>query len=346
MLKQIRKEFGEQAMFILGQNERLLDLEVRSSGSILLDMALGGGYAKGRVVSVSGPEKSGKTTLLNLAIAEAQKREPEKKNAIIDLEQAYNPQWAKILGVDLSKLYFSQPDTYAEKVFDMVEYLVKTGEFAYIGLDSIAGLVPKAEFEEEDWDKEDRVGGISKLITKAIRKIVNSGALTHSGTTLFLINQLRDKIGGFSPYGTPTTMPGGRALRHVGTHHLEVATGSFFTKGTGDNKSYLGQQIRVKVTKNKIAPPHRQATLDLYYEYGIDQVMELVQVAKTLNVLSGTTWLTFIHPFTGEVFKDKDGQDIKFNGVNKAREGIIADLEAGGDLYQRIFDVIQEVIRG
>lgn len=211
VLNDIRKQFGEQSMFILGQEEKA-NIKVRSSGSILLDLALGGGYPQGRLVELAGKEKSGKTTLLNLAIAEAQKNEPDKQCAIIDLEHTYNPEWATLLGVDLSRLFLSQPDTYAEKVFEMISYLVKSGKFSIIGLDSVAGLVSKDELEEDDWTKESRVGGNSKLNAKAIRKIVNSGDLTKSGTTLIFINQLRDKIGAFSLYGTPTDTPGGRKL--------------------------------------------------------------------------------------------------------------------------------------
>lgn len=209
LLKSIRKEFGDTSMFILGETDKL-DIKVRPSGSLLLDVALGGGYPHGRVVEFRGSEKSGKTTLANLAIAEAQRNEPELECALIDLENSYNPNWAKTLGVDTDRLFITQPDTYAEKVFQMLEYLISTKRFSIIVLDSIAGLVPKGEFEEADYDKESRVGGNSKLNAKAIRKIVNSGILTDSGTTLIFINQLRDKIGGFSMYGTPTDTPGGK----------------------------------------------------------------------------------------------------------------------------------------
>lgn len=346
LLNSIRKEFGDQSMFLLGESDKL-DIKVRPSGSLLLDIALGGGYPQGRVVELNGREKGGKTTLLNMAIAEAQKVEPDKECAIIDLEHSYNPEWAEKLGVDLSRLFITQPDTYAEKVFEMVEFLVKTGRYSIIGLDSVAGLIPKSEFEEGDYDKESRVGGNSKLNAKAIRKIVNSGILTESGTTLVFINQLRDKIGGFSMYGTPTDTPGGRALKHAYTQQLEVNIGEYFTKGSGASREVLGQQTRIKVSKNKIAAPFRQATIDLYYAHGMDRIMEIVKVAKDINVLQGTSWLKFINPTTGEIYLDDEGNEMKWNGVNKAREALVEDIQNNeGKIYALLDEAVQDVIRG
>lgn len=347
ILQAIRKEFGDNSMFLLGKDERVSNIKVRSSGSLLLDLALGGGYPQGRVVELSGKERSGKTTLLNLAIAAAQINEPDKENAVIDLEHSYNPEWAKLLGVDIDKLFFSQPDIYAEKVFSLLEYLVKSGKYAIIGLDSVAGLVPKSEYEEGDWDKEGRVGGASKINAQMIRKIVNSGLLTQSGTTLIFVNQLRDKIGAFSLYGTPTDTPGGRSLKHAYTQQLEVAIGEYFTKGSGFKKDYFGQQTRIKVSKNKIAPPFRTATIDLYYDYGVDKIMELVNVAKAINVLSGTNWLKLTDPSTGEILTDVEGNEIKFNGTAKAKDAITDSIQNGdGSLYYKINNLVQATLRG
>lgn len=347
LLNQIRKEFGEQSIFILGQDERLMDIKVRSSGSLLLDLALGGGFPCGKLVEFAGKEKSGKTTLLNLFIAQAQRDEPDKKCAIIDLEHTYNPKWAEVLGVDLNRLYFSQPDTYAEKILEMVHYLVKTGEFSVIGLDSVAGLIPKEEFEQDDYEKESRVGGTSKLNAKLIRKVINSGDLTKSGTTLVFINQLRDKIGAFSPYGTPTETPGGRSLKHAYAQQLDLSTGEYFTKGSGQSKEIVGQQIRIRVSKNKIAPPFRTASIDLYYENGVDKLMELVLVAKELGILQGSSWLKLIDPETGEIVTTETGEEIKFHGVGKAREALVDDIQNnGGKLYSLLYNIVQELIRG
>lgn len=347
LLQQVRKEFGPTSMFLLGREERFSNIKVRSTGSLLLDYALGGGYPHGRVVELRGVEKSGKTTLMNLAIAEAQRNEPEKQCCIIDLEHSYNPEWATLLGVDVDNLFFAQPETYAEGVFGMMEYLVKSGQFSIIGLDSVAGLITKAEFEEEDWDKEGRVGGASRLNAHMVRKIINSGALTTSGSTLIFINQLRDKIGGFSMYGTPTDTPGGRSLKHCYTQQLDVSIGELFTKGSGAAKEFLGQQIKVRVAKNKIAPPYKVATVDLYYEYGMDKIKELISVAKVINVLVGSAWLSMTDPRTGEVVLDDEGKEIKFNGVNKARDAIVEDIENnGGELYCKLNDLVQEVMRG
>lgn len=197
-----RKEFGEDSIFLLGEDERLADIKVRSSGSLLLDLAMGGGFAQGRLSLLQGKEKSGKSTIACLAIAEAQKNEPEKCNAIVDLENSFNIEWAKTLGVDTDKLMILQPDTHAEKVYDMIEYILKSGDFSFIVVDSLDGLIPKEEFEETDWDKESRVGGTAKINSKAMRKLINSGLLRESETSLIFIQQLRDKIGGFSLYGT------------------------------------------------------------------------------------------------------------------------------------------------
>jgi recombination protein RecA len=346
LLATIRKQFGEQSMFLLGKEEKLANIRFRSSGSLLLDIALGGGFAHGRLVGLNGAEKSGKTTILNLAMARAQEMEPDKEVAIIDLEHSYSPEWAKTCGVDLSKLFITQPDTYAERVYDLIESLLESGRFSIIGLDSVDGLIPKDEFEQEDWDKESRVGGASKINSKAMRKLVNSGLLTRSGTSLIFINQLRDKIGGFSPYGTPTTTNGGRSLKHAATQNLDVSVGEYFSKGSGATKEVLGQQVKVKVSKNKVAAPHKTAAVDMYYVDGLDTLNELVVVAKELNVLTGSGWLSFINPKTAEAFNYADGKEMKWNGVAKAKEALLEDYNAGGTIITQMQDIVDEILRG
>lgn len=346
LLKSIRKEFGEQSMFILGQTDKL-DIKVRSSGSLLLDVALGGGYPQGRIVELRGAERSGKTTLANLAIAEAQRNEPDLECALIDLENTYNPEWAKKLGVDTDKLFVAQPDTYAEKVFTMIEYLLKSKRFSIVVLDSVAGLISKDELEQDDWTKESRVGGVSKLNAKAMRKLVNSGVLTQSGSTLIFINQLQDKIGGFSMYGPATTTGGGRSLKHAYSQQLDVSVGEYFAKGTGDKRVVLGQQAKVKVAKNKIAPPLKQAKIDLYYDYGMDKIMEIVMVAKEIGVLTGTSWLKLVDPSTGEFIKDDEGNELKWNGTTKTHEAMVEDIENNeGAIFVQLEDFVHQVIRG
>lgn len=347
ILKDIRKEFGDNAMFICGENEKLMNIEVRSSGSLLLDLALGGGYPKGRILEFSGREKAGKTTLLNLAFAEAQRNEPDKMVALIDLEHSYNATWAETLGVDLSKLFITQPDFGAEKVYNLIEYMIKSNKFSIIGLDSVASLMTQEEFDQEDWSKESRIGGTSKLNAKAMRKIIFSGALTNSDTTLIFINQLRDKIGGFSMYGTPTETPGGRALKHSYSQMLELSIGEYFNKGQGDAKKVLGQQIRIKVQKNKIAPPFKTASINIFYDHGIDKLTELIDVAKEINVLQGTVWLKGVNPLTGEVLTDNNGNEIKYHGAVKAREALVEDIENNnGYVYSLLFETVQNMMRG
>lgn len=144
----------------------------------------------------------------------------------------------------------------------------------------------------------------------------------------------------------PTTTSGGRSLRHASTHTLEVAIGDFFTKGTGKDKKYLGQQIRVKVAKNKIAPPFRQATIDIYYEHGVDKVAELIAVSKEIGVLQGTNWLTFTNPLTGEIMVDGEGNDLKWNGIKKTQEALMEDIKNNeGELYIKMFNMVQDIIR-
>lgn len=346
LLAQIRKEFGEQSMFILGKDEKLSNIKFRSSGSLMLDIALGGGFPHGRLIGLHGAEASGKTTIVNLAIAEAQRNEPDKMCCLIDLEHSYNAEWAKKLGVDTTKLMITQPDTYAENIYKMVEYLLESGKYSIIALDSLDGLIPKDEFEAEDWDKESRVGGTSKLNSKAMRKLVNSGLLTKSGTTLIFINQLRDKIGGFSMYGTPTTTSGGRSLKHAATINVEVNKGEYFSKGTGAAKEVLGNQIRCKVSKNKVAAPHKQAAIDMYYESGLDTLNELILVAKELNVLAGTTWLTWIDVETGEKILNDDGTEYKWQGMAKTKEALLADYENGGTIVDRMYEQVNGLLRG
>lgn len=145
----------------------------------------------------------------------------------------------------------------------------------------------------------------------------------------------------------PTTVAGGRSIQHAATHILEVAIGDYFTKGAGNDRKYFGQQIRVKVTKNKIAPPFRQATIDLYYEHGIDKIAELVAVAKEIGVLQGSNWLTLTDPHTGEIMVDEEGKDLKWNGVKKTQEAIIDDIKNNeGKLYFKIFNLVQDIVRG
>jgi recombination protein RecA len=336
----INKEMGSD-LICLGNTPKVADISFRSSGSLMLDYALGGGFPEGRIIQLAGMEKAGKTTVFCMAVAQAQNTEPEKENILIDLEYGFNPEWAQKLGVDTDKLIISQPDTYAEKVYELIEKLLESKRFAYIGLDSVSGLIMKAEYENDDWEKASRVGGASGLNTMAMRKLVNSGLLTKSGTTLVFINQLRDKIGGFSPFGGPvTTTTGGRSMKHAFSQMVDITIGEQFAKGTGDARVVFGQQLKAKVSKNKVGAPYKTATLDLYYENGVDRVMELVNIAKYLGVFQGTNWLKLCDPTTGEIF-----EEIKFNGVVKAVEALREDVNGAGELYIKIYDIVNRTMR-
>jgi recombination protein RecA len=345
LLVDMQKKFGENSISRLGDSSKV-NTKFRSSGSLRLDWALGGGYGEGRMLILSGKEASGKTLLANLAIAESQLLEPEKENAVIDMEYSYRPEWAETIGVNTKRLIISQPDTYAEKVWEMIEMMVMSGKFAYIVLDSVDSLQAKCDWDNTDWDKANRVGGTSGVNTNAMKKIVHSGLLTNSGTTLILIHQLRDDIGAFSMYGTPTRLAGGRAIKHAATQILEVNKGEQFVKGTGNNKEVLGQKIKVKVAKNKLAPPYTNAELDMYYATGVDKIMELVDTAKLVGVLQGTSWLKYIDPTTGELILDSSGNEVKWNGINKAVEAVKADIQAGGSLYNEMYDLVNKALRG
>lgn len=346
IVNDLRRAFGDDSIFVLGENEKFCNVETRSSGSLALDIALGGGYGKGRAVELRGAERSGKTTLLCMAIAEAQKTESDKLCAVIDTEHTFNSDWAVKLGVDLNNLVFSQPDKPAEEIYEMIEAMLKTKKFSIIGLDSLAGLVPKEEFESDEWDKESRVGGTSKINARAIRKLINTGLLNDSGTTLIIINQLRDAVGVYSPYGVATTTIGGRSWKHAFTHQIDVSIGDYFSTGSGADKVFLGQQIVTRIVKNKIGPPFRRAVIDIYYEYGVDRVAELVNVARMLGVLHAAgAWLTAVDPRTGEILT-YNGKEIKFNGKEKARQALNEDIEQNnGEIYLKILNLVLDIIK-
>lgn len=340
----MQREFGKDSICRLGDTSKF-DVEFRSSGSILMDIMLGGGWAKSRAVELAGEFSSGKTTIALMAIAEAQKSEPDLENVLVDTECAFNSTWAATLGIDVNKLIIIQPDDIsAQDIWGRIEFLLKHGKIAYIVLDSIAGLVPKSELEEEDWSK-DSMGGCAKINAKAMRKILNSGILTKSGATLMCTNQLRDKIGVM--YGNPSTTGGGRALKFAYSQRVDVARGEEYAKGQGVDRVVSGNEIKLKASKNKVGVPYKQAQLNLYYDSGVDRLDELVKVAKMFNILkSGGAWITYMNPDTGEIFKDKDGKDMKFNGQKAVLEYIYNDSEAGGTMATDIFDMIQERIRG
>ncbi|GAB3608814.1 MULTISPECIES: recombinase RecA [Humibacter] len=280
-LAQIDRQFGKGSVMRLGSDERA-PVEVIPTGSIALDVALGiGGLPRGRIVEIYGPESSGKTTLTLHAIANAQKNGGIA--AFIDAEHALDPEYAKKLGVDIDSLLVSQPDT-GEQALEIADMLVRSGSIDLIVIDSVAALVPRAEIEGEMGDSH--VGLQARLMSQALRKL--TGALNQTNTTMIFINQLREKVGVF--FGSPETTSGGKALKFYASVRLDIRRIETLKDGT----EAVGNRTRVKVVKNKMAPPFKQAEFDILYGVGISREGSLLDygVEQAIVKKSGA-WYTY-----------------------------------------------------
>ncbi len=280
-LRQIEKQFGKGSIMKLGEDAER-KIATIPSGSLALDVALGvGGYPKGRIIEIYGPESSGKTTVALHAIAEAQKLGGNA--AFIDAEHALDPNYASALGVDIEELLLSQPDT-GEQALEIAEALVRSGAIDIIVIDSVAALVPKAEIEGEMGDSH--VGLQARLMSQALRKL--SGAINKSNTIAIFINQIREKVGVL--FGNPETTPGGRALKFYSTIRLEVRRAETLKVGN----DMVGNKTRVKVVKNKVAPPFKQAMIDIMYGEGISKEGELIDIGAELDIVEKSgSWYSY-----------------------------------------------------
>ena len=311
-LKNIEKQYGKGAVMVLG-NEPVAQLDVIPTGSLILDGALGvGGYPKGRIIEIYGPESSGKTTFALHAIAEAQKLGGYA--AFIDAEHALDPKYAKNLGVNIEELVLSQPDS-GEQALEIAEALIKSGAIDIIVIDSVAALVPEAEINGEMGDSH--VGLQARLMSQAMRKL--SGIISKTKCVAIFINQIREKVGVM--YGNPETTPGGRALKFYSTIRLDVRRGEQLKSGS----EAVGNKTVVKVVKNKVAPPFKIAEVEIIYGEGISKMGELIDTAVSLNIIN------------------KAGAWFSYNGekIGQGRENVKAYLKANPQVYDEIYEKIK-----
>ena len=313
-LKQIQKLFGKGAVMRLGEREAV-DVDAIPSGSLLLDDALGvGGYPKGRIIEIYGPESSGKTTLALHAIAECQKM--GGRAAFIDAEHAIDPIYAKNLGVDINELILSQPDN-GEQALEIVEMLANSGSISLIIVDSVAALVPQAELDGEMGDSS--VGLQARLMSKAMRKI--AGILNKKECAVIFINQLREKVGVM--YGNPETTSGGRALKFYASIRIDIRR----TEAIKQGSEIIGNTCRVKIVKNKVSPPFKQCEIDIIYGQGISKEAEVLDRAVELGIIKKSgAWFEYKG---SKIAQGRDSAKTYIKENEDVYEELLAQIKSG-----------------
>ncbi len=313
VLNDIEKQFGKGSIMKLGDNKHL-KVDVCSSGCLSLDIALGvGGYPRGRIIEIYGPESSGKTTFALQAIAEHQKL--GGRAAFIDAEHALDPEYAERLGVNIDELLLSQPDT-GEQALEICDALVKSQAISIVVIDSVAALVPQAEIDGEMGDSH--VGLQARLMSQALRKL--SGTISKTNTTCIFINQLREKVGVM--FGNPETTPGGRALKFYASIRLEIRRCEQLKMGDG----VVGNRTNIKVVKNKVAPPFKTATVDIMYGEGVSREGEIIDLATEAGIIEKSgAWYAYQGEKLGQGKENvklllKDNTELKEELEKKVRE--------------------------
>ena len=313
VMNDIEKQFGKGSIMKLGDTTHL-KVDVCSSGCLSLDIALGvGGYPRGRIIEIYGPESSGKTTFALQAIAEHQKA--GGRAAFIDAEHALDPVYAEKLGVDIDELLLSQPDT-GEQALEICDALVRSEAVSIIVIDSVAALVPQAEIDGEMGDSH--VGLQARLMSQALRKL--SGTINKTNTTCIFINQLREKVGVM--FGNPETTPGGRALKFYASVRLDIRRNEQLKMGDG----IVGNRTTIKVVKNKVAPPFKTATVDIMYGEGVSREGEIIDLASEAGILEKSgAWYSYQGEKLGQGKENvklllKDNQELKEELEAKVRE--------------------------
>ncbi len=315
---QIEKQFGKGALMKLGEGAQDLNIKVIPSGCILLDEALGvGGYPTGRIIEVYGPESSGKTTLALQAIAEAQKNGGIA--AFIDAEHALDPTYAQNVGVNINELWVSQPDS-GEQALEVTESLVRSGAVDIIVVDSVAALTPQAEIDGEMGDSH--VGLQARLMSQALRKLTS--LLAKTNTTIIFINQIRMKIGVM--FGNPETTTGGNALKFYSSIRIEVRKGETLSKSSNDDA--VGHKVKIKIVKNKVAPPFRKFETDLYFGEGLSKASSILDAAIKYDLIEKL----------GSWFSYKDEK------IAQGRDAAIKYIKEHEDIYDELNETLHELM--